>query len=353
MQAAEATAPYSELEVVADGPEVKLVGREHSALFSHWSFGQLAQRAGAPPSYLRELPATLAATCLNHGLQNRAAGPNGDTAALMFHRNNGDLLLRSVTSELYTRIWNADITGRLLRLGDEWRVPPARPCHEGQAGARPATEADLLSRDGFSLSINVGDLIAPAGLYASDHDMFAFMVNEGRRIADGTAEGLSRGFFCWNSEVGAASFGIMTFLYRNVCGNHIVWGASGVNELRIRHVGNADDKAFGALQGELVRYADSSASEDEAKIEAAKRFQIAATKDETLDAIFRMRIAGLSRDKIGQGYDLAEVNTDVDGSPRSAWGLAQGLTRLSQTLPYADARVVVDRAAGKVLQLAF
>ena len=183
--------------------------------------------------------------------------------------------------------------------------------------------------------------------------MFAFMVNKGRRIADGTAEGLSRGFFCWNSEVGAASFGIMTFLYRNVCGNHIVWGASGVNELRIRHVGNADDRAFGALQGELVRYADSAASEDEAKIEAAKRFQIAATKDDTLDAIFRLRIAGLSRDKIGQGYDLAEVHVDVDGSPRSAWGLAQGLTRLSQTLPYADARVVVDRAAGKVLQLAF
>jgi hypothetical protein len=352
-KAAESTAPYADLEVVSDGPEVKLAGREQTALFSHWAFGQLSQRVGAPPSYLRALPASLAATCLNHGLKARVAESNGDNAALMFHRNNGDLLLRAVTSDLYTRIWNADITGRLLGLGDGWRVPPARPCRDGQAGARPATEADLLRRDGFSLSINVGDLIAPAGLYASDHDMFAFMVNEDRRISDGTAEGLSRGFFCWNSEVGASSFGIMTFLYRNVCGNHIVWGASGVNELRIRHVGNADDKAFGALQGELVRYADSSASDEEAKIEAAKRYELGQTKDEVLDKVFGFRLASLSREKIGQGYELAAAHADLDGSPRSAWGLAQGLTRLSQTLPYADARVALDRAAGKVLQIAF
>ena len=46
--------------------------------------------------------------------------------------------------------------------------------------ARPATEADVLEdRDGGGgLSINISDMIAPAGLYASDRDMFAFLINE-------------------------------------------------------------------------------------------------------------------------------------------------------------------------------
>ena len=45
-------------------------------------------------------------------------------------------------------------------------------------------------------------MIAPAGIYASDHDMFAFLVNEEYRIDDGSDGGLARGFFVQNSEVG-------------------------------------------------------------------------------------------------------------------------------------------------------
>ena len=37
---------------------------------SHWAFGQLAQRAGAPAGYLRDLPAPLAADCINYGLKH-------------------------------------------------------------------------------------------------------------------------------------------------------------------------------------------------------------------------------------------------------------------------------------------
>ena len=51
-----------------------------------------------------------------------------------------------------------------------------------EKGIRIATEADVLRGAGFGLSIRVGDKIAPAGLYASDHDMFVFMVNNDKRI---------------------------------------------------------------------------------------------------------------------------------------------------------------------------
>ena len=50
-----------------------LVLREPSGLtagLTHWSFEQLAGIAGAPPKYLRTLPADLASSAINHGLQS-------------------------------------------------------------------------------------------------------------------------------------------------------------------------------------------------------------------------------------------------------------------------------------------
>jgi hypothetical protein len=93
-QAAIATAPWSSLQVEPEGEEVILRGSSgDTSRLTHWSFGQVAQRAGAPAAYLRELPADLAAPCLRHGLAQHADG----TAALMFHRNGG-LVLRSAAA---------------------------------------------------------------------------------------------------------------------------------------------------------------------------------------------------------------------------------------------------------------
>ena len=44
-------------------------GRE--AALTHWSFEQLATIAGAPPKYLRTLPAAIASSAINHGLQRQ------------------------------------------------------------------------------------------------------------------------------------------------------------------------------------------------------------------------------------------------------------------------------------------
>lgn len=205
----------------------------------------------------------------------------------------------------------------------------------------------------FGLSVRVGDMIAPAGLYASDHDCFAFLVNERAQIEDGTGGMLSRGFFAWNSEVGAASFGLCAFLYRHVCGNHIVWDAKGVTEIRLRHVGNADGKAFRSIRGQLTQYADQSVSDQEAMIKRAREFNLGGTKEEVLDRIFKLRVPVLSKAKIEQAYTSTERNYPIDGSPRTAWGMAQGLTRISQATPYADTRAEIDRAAGKVLSISF
>src|SRR5689334_18041226 len=43
-----------------------------TATLSHWSFGQLASIAGAPPNYLRTLPTTIASDAINFGLRRLA-----------------------------------------------------------------------------------------------------------------------------------------------------------------------------------------------------------------------------------------------------------------------------------------
>jgi hypothetical protein len=293
------------------------------AKFTHYSFGQFARRVSAPAHYLRTLPADLVAENLNHGLRTL---PEATTDALLFSENGDGLTLRCDVSEKYSRIWNVDITSRLLRLNaqhPEWQPAPA-------------------AFDGSR------------GLYASDRDIFCFLVDNDRRIFESLpGGGLGRGFFVWNSEVGDKSFGVMTFLYEYVCGNHRVWGAKGISELRIPHIGDADARAFRNLEIELRKYADASVSDDEAKITRCRAMELGATKDEVLDRVFGLRIAALSQKVILAAYDRAEQEADKYGSPRSVWGFTGGLTEIARDAANADERVTLDRAAGKVMQIAF
>lgn len=351
--AATSTINMNRLRAEPAGAELALVGETgQRASLTHWSFGQLANRIGAPADYLRGLPLDLAAENVNHGLAHRTSGKG----VMLLDRQTDGMQCRAFTSDDYSRIWSAELVSRLLPLPEQgWQIPPARPARMDAPGARQATQADCLrsSQLNSSLAIKPGDWIAPAGLYASDRDLFAFMVNEERRIEDGSAGGLSRGFFCTNSEVGAASLRFTSFLYRAVCGNHIVWGAKNVRELRIVHRGSADRRFGYQLQCELRKYADQSASQDELRIEQTKKCVLGATKDEVLDLLFGKKILPMKSLERAYEYAIDEADRHAAGSPKTAWGMAQGLTRLSQDSPNADRRNEIDRAAGKILDLAF
>lgn len=314
----------SSLRVENIDGEVKLVGKGGiPAKLTHWAFGQLAARITAPASYLRTLPATLAAQNLNHGLAAKLKASADATVNLLFHIN-GEYVLRALTTDKYERVWNWEVAERLLAMQEQgWE--PARP------------------------DVRVIDDRLP--LYASDHDMFAFIRSKHYVIGEqGNPQGLQRGLIVQNSEVGASTLKVIRFLYREMCGNHIIWGAEEVIELNLRHVGNIRDR-MKLWDVQIQKYLDQSANEDEAIIERAQRKQIAATKEDVLDAIFAKKIPGLSRKAIEAGYEANKP--DEDGDPRTVWGIVQGVTRHSQTLAYADARTELDKAAGKLLDAAF
>jgi len=231
MQSAlEANVNDADMHVIERDGDIMLNGRTgQAAKLTNWSFGQVCREAQAPAGYLADLPAPLAVECLNHGF---AANPSDSQSKLLLTKGS-PLTLRALSSPKYSRIWNADVTKRLLALEQG----------QGTDGTRwqPAPAAFDGSR----------------GLYLGDRDMFVFLVDNGRRIFETLpGGGLSRGFFCWNSEVGAASFGVMSFLYEYVCGNHRVWGAQDVTEFRIRHIVNADEKGFAQFTAMLTKYAN-------------------------------------------------------------------------------------------------
>jgi hypothetical protein len=291
---------------------------------TNWSFSQLAARASAPTAYLKTLPATLAAECLNTGL--RRAGDDGKGAQLLLGEDvNGTRTARAVTSQAYSRIWNADITSRLVALEQAGPWQPAPAAFDGSRG-----------------------------LYLGDRDMFAFLVDNERRIFEkGPGGGLSRGFFVSNSEVGDASFQIMTFFYEYVCGNHRVWGAQGIAEAKIIHIGHDQaSKAFDMMQVEVKKYAESSSADDELKVERCRRYQIGADKDSVLDAIFKLKVPAITKTLAGKAYDLAEQRFDWYGSPRTAWGYAGGLTEIARDLPNASDRHQLDLAATRIMEMA-
>lgn len=338
----------SELRVEATDGELALFGKKGLPVtMTHWAFSQLCAKYHVPAGYMRDLAPTLAAQNLNYSIKKYADDTNGNLQ-LLLHQNGG-YYVRALLTERYTRLWNSKIVTRLkelVALDSGWRVPPARPSTANDPRMRLATEADVLENRSSGLSIQVGDPIAPAGLYASFEDMFVLMVNEQNRIDDGSEFGLSRGFMIQNSEVGKSAFKIIMFLYRTVCGNHILWDASEVEEISMRHVGDAGPRMVEHLQVELAKYVNMSAGPLEAQIRIAKTKRIAATPDDVVDFIFKHKLMG----RKAAAEAMEAVVVEEDGDPLSYYGMAQGITRLSQQdYRYMDQRTGLDRAAGKLL----
>lgn len=321
---------------------------------SNWAFGQLCQELGAPASYLSTLPAEHTARLLNHHVSKMESSK--ERALLSYAPTPETKILRCISSLSYSRLWNWQVIDQIqhqMSLDPGWRVPPARPAREGQPGTRRATKADVLTDSSFGLSVKVGDWIAPAGLYASDHDMFVFLVNENYRIKDGLKNGLARGMFIMNAEVPGYAFKAVRFLYNHVCGNHIVWGAENVATFRVIHVNISFEQAWEALANELELYLNQPASIEEEKIKRLTTYKLGEDMDETIDRVYAFRF-GISKDTLTRAYNLVDTEThEQDGDPRTPWGIIQGLTRVAQDTPYADERARLEGQIGKLLMVKF
>jgi len=207
-----------------------LPGGEAPLAPTHWSFGQLASLVGAPASYLRQLPAPLAAINLQYGLTAHRA-----EQVKTLETQDGRMELRAVTGPDYGRIYDHELVSAVQKIAGDgvgdtrWKIPGVLDWKTG-----------------------IYDPTAPVSretttLYASDRDVFLFLVDdlnpiEVGKLADGSPDLFFRGFYCWNSEVGAKTLGLASFYLRAVCQNRNLWGVEDFSEIVIRHSKYASDR---------------------------------------------------------------------------------------------------------------
>jgi hypothetical protein len=264
---------------------------------------------------------------------------------------NGDV--RSITSESYSRLWTLDLVKSLRpALETGWMTPPARPAmHDPRT--RPATEADIVpGQENFGLSVKVGDLIAPAGVYHSDRDDFILLIHPERIVDDGVS-GMMRGLMLWNSEVGAGAWRGEAFLFENVCGNHILWGVSKSKQFSIKHRGRAFNKPEDVINANLKGLLEYDTSDERGMLQAARSYELGKDREEVVKTLFNNKSLGLGKRDIEATFQVAEEwEHTAKAAPTTAWGFVHGLTRYSQLSPYADERYKLDSAAGRILALA-
>ncbi len=291
------------------------------AALTHWSFEQLATIAGAPPKYLRTLPAPIASAAINHGLRRQRRDQHQ-----LYRDQAAPWTVHAITSPRYTRVHHDELAGRVLDL----------------MSIHPAWQLPLGYKDGV-----FGAERVPSGAYLGDRDMFLFLVDGNRDLDDPTdrsQSGLFRGFILRNSDVGAAALTLDVFLFRVVCGNHIIWGFQHVAGFRRRHVGTSIQDAWNNSLASVHEALDADPAHDRAMLLRATTQEIAPTRDGVLDAVTQR--LDVPQKQAAEAYTLAEQH---EPNPRSVWGYVQGLTRLSQRTPWQDGRFALDRAASRLL----
>lgn len=305
---------------------------------SHWAFGQLSTLLKAPANYLRALPRPLLTQCLQHGLLNGER----ENVKFMTVSSNDDKpnTLQAVTSATYGRIWDADVVdavGRIVERTDNKFFNPKAYGHK-----------DGTTPNGFA-TMDSGKTVG-SGLYASDHDVFVFMIDGGSLLDAGPRAKLNRGFIAWNSETGAKAFGLMTFLFNVVCGNNIIWGASEVNKLVIRHTSGGPYRFDSEAAPLLKRYAEETAKPVEDTIKKAMDHLLPdAPKEKLEDSLVDFCLpVKFSRGEVRSAISFAKSE---EGDCRTLWQLVQGFTAYARGFDYVDARVELEARAGKLLSI--
>ncbi|WP_460233328.1 DUF932 domain-containing protein [Agrobacterium radiobacter] len=302
---------------------------------THWSYGQLCSLVGAPASYMRQLPAPLAAINLQHGLLNHSA-----EMVKTLEMDDGRVELRAVTGPEYGRIWDKDLVAAVMNIagngtGDTiWKVPGV-------------LDWSTMTHNPF-----VDITKDTTTLYASDRDVFLFLVDdthpiEAGRLPNGEPDLYFRGFYAWNSEVGSKTLGIASFYLRAVCANRNLWGTENFEEITIRHSKFAAQRFAHEAAPALTNFANSSPAPFVAGIRAARERVVARSGEDRSDFL---RKRGFTKAETGKIIET--VLSEEGRPPESIFDFVQGITALARGKAHQDARLELEGKARKLLESA-
>ena len=326
------------VEAHRDDPEklaLVLPDAEAPVAPTHWSFGQLASLVSAPAAYLRQLPAPLAGINLQYGLTNHRAAQ-----VKTLETEDGRTELRAVTGPDYGRIYDHELVSAVQRIAGDgtgdtrWKVPGVLDWSTGLYNPMVDVTKDTTT------------------LYASDRDVFLFLVDdlnpiEAGTLPDGSPDLYFRGFYCWNSEVGAKTLGIASFYLRAVCQNRNLWGVEDFQEISIRHSKYAANRFAHEAAPALTRFAESSPAPFVQGIRTARERIVARTDEDRTDFLRKRGFSKAETAKI-----VETVLVEEGRPPESVFDFVQGITAVARGKPQQDARLTMETRAKTLLERA-
>ncbi|MBM3564237.1 MAG: DUF932 domain-containing protein, partial [Alphaproteobacteria bacterium] len=272
---------------------------------------------------------------LQHGLLSHRA-----ELIKTLEAEDGRAELRAVTGPDYGRIWDHELVAAVMKIAGNgtsdtrWKVPGV-------------LDWATMTHNPF-----VDVTKETTTLYASDRDVFLFLVDdthpiEAGRLPNGDPDVFFRGFYCWNSEVGSKTLGIASFYLRAVCMNRNLWGVEGFEEISIRHSKFAAQRFAHEAAPALTNFARSSPAPFIAGVKAARE-RIVARKNEEREAFLRKR--GFSKAETAKV--IATVLNEEGHPPESIFDFVQGITAIARAKPHQDARLEIEGKAKALLERA-
>ena len=301
---------------------------------THWSFGQTATLAKAPAAYLRTLPSQIAADALTWGMrQNREI-----EEVKAYYQPDGTTQLHAMTGPDYGRIPDYEVVEAVQQIagagtGDcDWKIPGTMDWRTHIYDPNVPVTKDRTT------------------LFASDRDVFMFLVDDRRpieigKLPNGDADLVFRGFYAKQSEMGSSALVIATMYLRAICDNRILWGVEGFEEMSIRHSKYAPDRFIQSAVPALQSYAEGSVKRLQEGVEMAKAAKIASDDEEALEWL---RKRGFPRKRAAEIAEAVEV--EEQRKLRTIWDVTQGITAVARKIPHQDERLSLEREAGKILQ---
>jgi hypothetical protein len=297
---------------------------------TNWSFGQLASLAQAPSGYLRKLPSTLVADCLNYGLKYSRA-----VDELKLYATGDELL--AATGPDYGRIWDHEVVDAVRSFAgdgtttDRWRAPGLLDWQTNFYDPQAEITVDTTS------------------YFASDRDVWIMLVDSSNpievgKLPNGEPDLLTRGIIITNSEVGKSALKIMHFYFRACCQNRLLWGCERFEEISMRHSKGAPDRFMTEASPALRSFANGSATKLIEAVANAKAAKVAESNEQAIEFLVGR---SLSRAK---ALAILEQGEKEEGAPpRSAWDMAQAITANARSIEYTDERIEQERIAKGIL----
>jgi hypothetical protein len=294
---------------------------------TNWSFGQLCHLVGAHPSYLQTLPASLVTQCLSYGILRESRIKDKDLELFVRDMTNDEdevesRTLRAVTGGFYGRLHDAVVVNAAM---------------------------DVLEAADGKFEAPLDWTKEKRSLFRSDRDLHMLFVDGGSIVDEGydlhsRLRQQHRGWLMWNSDVGAGSFKLATFLFDYVCGNFMIHGIDNVKLTKIRHTINAPQRFVKELLPEIMAYVEASPVSVQEAIKKARNLML--PKDSrTFTEYFQHR--KFTKLEIERATELADKE---EGDHATLWQMINGFTAYARSFKQADKATDLSTRAGRLLE---